>query len=326
MIKVAMLSKWHVHAVDYAREAMQHPDIEISVIWDEDSARGESWAAELGVPFEPKLENVLKNPDIDGVIVDTPTSMHKEVILAAAQHNKHIYSEKVLAFTVADCEEIFQAVEQNVVQLMLSLPRLTEDYYLYAQKALDEGLIGTLTSIRCRCAHNGAVADWLPEYFYDKKLCGGGALIDLGAHPIYLSNRLAGPAKAVTARLHTFLDHLQVDDNAAVIVEYESGALGILETSFVSNGSPFQLELYGTDGTIMIEDTSVKIRSTKLSNENWATPSDIPAPIPTPMEQWADAIQNGAKPTITTDDMLKLTQINEAAKQSHEENRRVVIK
>src|SRR5690606_41067498 len=98
---------------------------------------GEKWAAELGVPFEADLEAVLSNPAIDAIIISTPTNLHKDIIISAANHKKHIFTEKVLAFSVEDCQEIYDAVEANNVHLMLSLPRLTENYYIYAQEALD---------------------------------------------------------------------------------------------------------------------------------------------------------------------------------------------
>lgn len=330
MIRTALLSKWHVHAEDYARQASENPDISIELVWDEDAERGKQWAEKLGVPFEGDLETVLANPEIDAVIVDTPTNLHKEVILAAARHQKHIFTEKVLAFDVQTCDEIFEAVKSNNVELMVSLPRLTESYYLYAQDALDRGWLGELTSIRCRLAHNGAVPfeghphGWLPEHFFNKEQCGGGSLIDLGAHPIYLANRLAGSAKAVTARL---LDTKGsgVDDNAVVLVEYESGALATLETGFLSNGSPFQLELYGTEGTVLIEEENVRIKSKHVDGEGWVTPEELPAALPMPMEQWVASIKDQQEPALKEKDFRNLTLINEAAKVSNEETRSVSV-
>jgi scyllo-inositol 2-dehydrogenase (NAD+) len=327
MIKVAMLSKWHVHAEDYAGQANENANLTIKVVWDERKDRGEKWAEKLGVPFEKDLEKVLTNPDIDAVIVDTPTHLHKEVIILAAKHKKHIFTEKVLAFTIQDCEEILSAVKENDVKLMVSLPRLTENYYLYSQEVLDKGLLGRLTSIRCRLSHDGAVPveghpnGWLPEHFFNKEECGGGALIDLGAHPIYLTNRLAGPAKAVTARLQQTLGY-EVDDNAVALIEYESGALGTIETGFLSTGSPFQLELYGTEGSLLIEDNTIRLKSRQLGRE-WITPEQLPEALPIAMEQWVQNILAEKEPTITEEDVIGLTLINQAASLSHEQARRV---
>ncbi|WP_226528423.1 Gfo/Idh/MocA family protein [Metabacillus niabensis] len=329
MINVALLSKWHVHADDYARQANNNEHVVIKVVWDEMIERGQKWAEKLGVPFESELLNVLKDPEIDAVIIDTPTNLHKEVITLAAKYNKHIFTEKVLAFTIDDCEEIISAVKENNVKLMVSLPRLTENYYLYAQEVLDKGLLGQLTSIRCRLAHNGAVPyeghpnGWLPKHFFNKEECGGGALIDLGAHPIYLSNRLAGPAKAVTAKLQRTLGH-EVDDNAVVLVEYESGVLGTLETGFLSSGSPFQLELYGTEGALLIEDQSIRLKSKKLG-DGWNVPEQLPEALLMPLDQWVYEIINDRQPTIMESDFVNLTVINQAAKLSNEQGNRVEI-
>lgn len=327
MVNVALLSKWHVHADDYARQANQNEQIQIKVVWDENIVRGQEWAKKLAVPFERNLEKVLTNPDIDAVIVDTPTNLHKEIINLSAENKKHIFTEKVLAFTVQDCKEIYDAVKKNSVNLMVSLPRLTENYYLYAQQVLNEGLLGKLTSIRCRLAHNGAVPfegnphGWLPKHFFNKEECGGGAFIDLGAHPIYLTNRLAGPVKAVTARLQQ-RDGDEVDVNSVAIIEYENGALGTIETGFLSSGSPFQLELYGTKGSLLIEDNKIRLKSKQLG-EGWNTPETLPPALPLPMEQWINSMIEGQVPSITENDVLGLTLINQAALLSQAQGRRV---
>jgi predicted dehydrogenase len=330
MINVALLSKWHVHAGQYAEQAMNNEKISVKVVWDEDKERGSKWAEELGVIFESDLDVVLSSPEIDAVVVDTPTNQHKEVIIAAAKNKKHIFTEKVLAFTVEDCEEIYKAVKDNQVQLSLSLPRLNEDYYLYAQKAVDNGLIGEVSTVRCRLAHNGAVPSkekpngWLPAHFFNAEECGGGAFIDLGAHPIYLTNRLAGKATAVTARLQPSTSH-DVDVNSIAIVEYESGALGTLETGFLSSGSPFQLEVYGTEGTLLIEDQSIRIKSKQLG-EGWIEPTDVPTSLPLALDQWANAIVSGEEMSTTYEDAFNLTLINQAAALSHQAGRRVELK
>ncbi|MEK3888112.1 Gfo/Idh/MocA family protein [Bacillus sp. FSL K6-3431] len=327
MIKVALLSRWHVHADDYARGAKANDQISIELVWDEDAERGKQWADELGVPFEQELESVLANPEIDAVIVTTPTNLHTEVMVAAANHKKHIFTEKVLAFSTEACEQIYQAVEEQGVKLMVSLPKLTDSPFVYAEKALQAGKLGKLTTIRCRFAHNGAVAPegqasgWLPERFFNLEETGGGALMDLGAHPIYLTNRLAGKATAVQARLQEINNH-GVDDNAVVLVEYESGALGIIETSFVSHGSPFQLELYGTEGSIMIEEGQIRL-SSRHGDE--VISAETVSSLPMPMEQWVQAIQNETTPSITKEDVLNLTLINEAAAKSHQEKTRVEL-
>ncbi|MCA0972022.1 Gfo/Idh/MocA family oxidoreductase [Halobacillus litoralis] len=327
MIKVALLSKWHVHAVDYEREARENPSLEIAKVWDEDPERGKTWADELDVPFEEDIDRLLADGTIDAVIVSTPTNLHTEIIQKAAEHKKHIFTEKVLTFTSEECKALLKTLEEQKVEFMISLPRLTKDYYLYAQQAVDKGWLGQITMMRCRVAHNGAVPTedhpngWLPERFYNEEQCGGGALIDLGAHPIYLANRLMGEPTAVSSRLSQVRD-LGVDDHAVAVLDYDSGALSIIETSFVSSGSPFQLELYGTNGTLMIEDDNIRLKR----GQDWEEPEQLPEDLPMPMEQWADAIERNEPMTITSEDAYLLTAVNEAAALSQKENRRIELK
>ena len=95
MLKIAMLSKWHVHAAGYAREFNQTGKSKVVAVWDEEEARGKEWAGELGVPFYSSLDEILAS-DIDAVCVTTPTTMHREVILKAAKAGKCIFTEKAL--------------------------------------------------------------------------------------------------------------------------------------------------------------------------------------------------------------------------------------
>ncbi|TDL31386.1 Gfo/Idh/MocA family oxidoreductase [Jeotgalibacillus sp. S-D1] len=329
MINTALLSRWHVHADDYEKEANDNPAISIQAVWDDDTERGKGWAKELGVPFHADLDALLADRSIHAVIVDTPTADHKEIILKAVAHGKHIFSEKVLGLTVEECQEIFEAVDRNNVSLMLSLPRLCEGYYLLAQDMLDKGLLGKLASIRCRVAHNGAVpsqknpAGWLPDHFLKKAGTGGGALIDLGAHPIYLTNRLAGKARSVSARLHHFLGH-EVDDQAAVMVEYQSGALGIIEAGFVSEGS-FYLELHGTEGIYITDGNHVRYKSIHVNNGDWVEAPELPDNLPSAMQQWVNQIEHGTEAPITREDMLNLTLMNVLAKSSDQEGKRIEL-
>ncbi len=315
-----MVSKWHVHARDYARAALAHEEIRIAAVWDEDAGRGEQWARELQAPFVADLEDLLCRADIDAVIVDTPTSMHLQVIRSALEHGKHVFSEKVLATSLHDCDTLLDLAESRGLRLMVSLPRLSHDYFVTVEHLLSDGAIGELTFLRCRLAHDGALANgespggWLPSYFFDKELCGGGALMDLGAHPIYLTNRLAGPPRRLCAAF-TYFTGREVEDQAVVAVEYSSGVSGVVEAGFISRGSPFALELHGTLGTVLVDDGEVRIRSRLLDSAGPLQWHAVPLfdSLATPMEQWVDAIASRREPTVTIQDVRNLTRFNEAA-------------
>ena len=75
MIKVAMLSKWHVHAGGYANQLKNSGKVEITCVWDDDTARGEAWAKELGCDFVADLDALLARDDVEAVVCDTPTTL-----------------------------------------------------------------------------------------------------------------------------------------------------------------------------------------------------------------------------------------------------------
>lgn len=327
MVNVAMLSFWHVHAPGYAREVQNHPDAKVTVVWDEDPDRGRTWAERLGVPFEADLEKAVTRDDVDGVVVDAPTNRHTEVILAALQAGKHVFTEKVVAPTVVEVDRIGRAAVQAGAHFVVSFPQRGRGSVKFAKQAVEEGLLGHVTMVRTRVAHNGASDGWLPEHFYDPVACGGGAMIDLGCHPMYLARWIGGRVVRVTARLTRFKRSHEVDDNSVAILEFESGGLGVVETSFVSTNSPFSLEVYGTEGALMVggPDNGVWLNSRKTGSSvgGWVRPQEIPKDDPSPMEQWIKAIKDGTPPLISLQDGRDLTELMEAAARSQSEGRPV---
>lgn len=186
MIRLAVLSYWHVHAKDYSKQAAEHPDTEIVAVWDDQPERGRAAAQRWGGQFEASLPTLLARDDIDAVIVVTPTNEHRDVMTAAARAGKHIFTEKVLAATLSEANQILAAVEQAGVKLTVSLPRLNAGYTQAIQAILAAGQLGELTQARVRLSHSGALRTaenpqgWLPKHFYNLEQCAGGALIDLG--------------------------------------------------------------------------------------------------------------------------------------------------
>lgn len=322
MIKVAMLSFWHVHAKDYAKQVEGHPDTEIVAVWDELPARGQEEAAKRGVTFYSDLAELLANHDIDAVVVDTPTNLHRDVIVAAAKAGKHIFTEKVIAPTLQEVNEILDAVNEAGVTLTVSLPRLNSPSTLAIQDIAKKELLGPITSVRTRLSHNGGISTdanpkgWLPEHFYNAEQCGGGALIDLGCHPMYLACLLLGLPDAVSAT-YGHVTGREVEDNAVSILQYPNGAIGIVEAGFVNAFSPFVIEVHGTDGSLLYSDHDGKvlIRTKKVADASgqWKVYENLPESNPSAFHQWVSHIQNGTKATQNIQLAVDLTKLMEAS-------------
>lgn len=250
-LRLAILSFWHVHASDYVRQASENPDTGITAVWDEDGARGRARAEELGAAFHPDLGGLLARDDVDAVVVTCPTTAHREVITAAAAAGKHVFTEKVLAPTTAECAEIVAAAEKSGVALMLALPRLYEGYTSAIRKVLADGVLGRLTLVRVRLAHGGSIAGWLPEHFYDPAATAGGALIDLGCHPMYLARLFLGRMPETVIASFGHVTERAVEDNAVAVLRCADGALGVVEASFTAPASPFSIEVHGAEGSLV---------------------------------------------------------------------------
>lgn len=328
MIRVAMASFWHVHARDYAKQVSEHPDTVLTAVWDEDAERGKREAERLGVPFYPTLEEMLADGSVDAVVVDAPTNLHRTVLTTVAEAKKHIFTEKVVTATQADYDAVIEAVRANNVVLAVSLPRLYHGYTLTLQDVVRQGHLGTLTQVRTRLSHNGASAGWLPERFFNLEQCQGGALIDLGAHPMYLTRLFLGMPMRVSAHFG-YVTGKPVEDNAVVVFEYESGALGLVEAGFVTEASPFSVELHGTKGSALYSDRDravwLKEAGSGADHRPEWTAVSIGPDQPTAYAQWVAHIQQGTRAEDNLNAARDLTRLMEAAYASVTRKQPVVV-
>jgi 1,5-anhydro-D-fructose reductase (1,5-anhydro-D-mannitol-forming) len=296
MLKLALLGFWHVHAGDYYKDALNHPDSEVVMAWDDDAQRGKTRAPQLNkdLRFVERLEDVLAS-DIDGVIVTTSTNIHPDVLITAANAGKHIFTEKVIAATLKDTNAIIKAVNKNKVKLTVSLPRLNAGYTQAIQKIIKEGTLGELTQARVRLSHNGALPNeqnqngWLPGHFYNLEEALGGAMIDLGCHPMYLTRLFLGMPEAVSAN-YGYVTKRDVEDNAIVTLHYSNGAVGIVEAGFVNRHSPFAIEVHGTEGSLLYSTHDNKLLLRAGTSDKWQKVRQPKEKLKA-FDQWVKAIQ-----------------------------------
>lgn len=315
MIKVAMLSKWHVHANGYANTVKNSGKAEITVVWDEDAERGAAWAKELGCDFEPCLDKLLARDDVDAVVCDAPTTAHKDVLVKSAKAGKHIFTEKALCPTVAECLEVKAAVEEAGVKFCISHPQKGRPSVRFARQMIDEGALGTLTYVRVRDAHSGISDKWLPAYWFEKKDAAGGAMMDLGCHPMYLIAYFLGEPKRISGMFTNSLCGTPVDENAVAVAEFDNGAIGVAETSLVSPGAPQMIEIYGTEGVILVTGEDVLFKSRVKYPDlfgGFIKPS-LPHGLPHPLVQFIDALAEDKEipEHLGMDDAIMLTKLLE---------------
>lgn len=327
-IRIGKISLWHVHAWDYIKQVQEHEDTEIAAVWDDNAQHGQEAAERLNVPYFASLEEMLAQKDIDAVIVDAPTRDHQDVITAAARAGKHIFTEKVIASTVKEVNAILAEVREQGVKMTVSLPRLNDGYTLTIQDVLQQGLLGKVTYVRVRLSHNGAIADWLPQHFYNLEECQGGAMIDLGCHPMYLTRLFLGQEVTGVSANFGYVTGKEVEDNAVATLFTDSGAIGVVEAGFVNSHSPFTIEVHGTEGTLLYgtPDDRLLIR-TNVGTEAVKEWTELPLleKRESAFSQWVSHIQNDSLAAENLQIASELTRLMEAANTSAKEGRRISL-
>ena len=328
MLNVGFLSAWHVHASGYANELLESGRVSIKTMWSEDAEQGAKWASDRGIKYVADYDEFIGDGGIEAVICNAPTTMHPELLIKAANAGKHIFTEKLLATNAADCIKIRDAIEKNNVIFTVSLPLRSDPKILYAKKIVDSGALGKVTGARMRRSHSGVSDNWLPDYWYDVSKTGGGALMDLGAHPAYTLSFLFGEPVRVSGYM-TNIYGTTSDENAISLIEFKNGVLATCETAFVTYGVPDILEVYGTDGSVFIRGDEIKISTRAMSDigVRAAKPENLPKAMPSPLMQFVDACINktGTPESFGPNDALVMTKIIEASYISDKENKSFIF-
>ena len=284
-MKVVICGLWHVHAEEYYREAAKHT--EVIGVWDVETTWRKQFSEKYDLHEFETFEDLLTS-GADAAIVCTSTNIHADIMVKLADAGMDIFTEKVLALTTAECEAVEDAVQRNGVKFAISYPHKYGAGAQTVKKVVESGELGKINYYRCRNAHDGSTGNWLPPHFYNKEECGGGAMIDLGAHGMYLAEWLLGmPVEAnstftlacsnpATAEKNTD----RVEDNAVTVMRYADGAIAINETGFVSCGSPLTLEVGGELGWVRFNGKTVE-KYTKAAGSVEEVPmaDALPSPI-----------------------------------------------
>jgi predicted dehydrogenase len=223
----------------------------VQVVYSRSEDRGKAFAERWGIPeTTTSLEDAINHPDTDVVVVGLPNFLHEEVIDLIAEAGKAVLCTKPLARNAEEAKRILDKVESAGV-----FAGYLEDlvYTPKTLKALDSvrgGAIGDVTWVRSRETHPGPHSAW----FWDKTSAGGGAIVDLGCHCIEIIRSYVGKGNRpveVMAWADTLVHPIEAEDNAVVLIKFESGALGQFEVSWTFRGGmDLRDEVAGTEGTI----------------------------------------------------------------------------
>ncbi|PQO33392.1 oxidoreductase [Blastopirellula marina] len=225
----------------------------IQVVYSRSPDRAAAFADEFGISqHTTSWQEAIASDQIDAVVIGLPNHLHLEVVLAAAAAGKAILCTKPLGINAEEALQMLNAVEEAGVYHAYLEDLVYTPKTLKALQSVQAGAIGDVLWVRSREAHPGPHSDW----FWNKQLSGGGAIIDLGCHCIEIARNFIGkeirPVE-VMCWAETQFHPVDVEDHAIGLVRYENGAIGQFETSWIFRGGmDLRDEVGGTEGTIWL--------------------------------------------------------------------------
>lgn len=286
----------------------------------------EEKAEELGRKYHTKayidLEKLLSQGDIQIVSICTPSGLHASIGIKAAEAGKHLVIEKPLDLTVEKCDAVIAAARQNEVKLAVIFQNRFKEAVHVLRSALEEGRFGRLLL-------GNALVKWYrnPEYYKKKRKDDiEGVLINQSIHTIDLLQWMMGPVKNVQSKVTTLVHDIEAEDTALAILEFENGALGLIEgTTSIYPGFDERLEIHGENGSVCVEGSKIvtwEFRQKKEEDEEMRRvghgeksggarePAEIPREYhKKQIEDMVDAVFSNRKPLVDGEEGKKSVEI-----------------
>jgi len=256
IVGCGMISHFHARAVNECRGA------KLVAGFDTVPAAADKLAETFGCTPYYDLDEMLADPRIDVVTIATPSGAHLEPALAAAKAGKHVIVEKPLEVTLRRCDAIIEACRKAGVVLSTIFPSRFHQTCQELKRAINQGRFGQLVV-------GDAFVKWYrTQQYYDSgawrgtwQLDGGGALMNQAIHSVDLIYWLMGPVREIRARFGLLAhERIEVEDTVMATLEYESGAMGVIEASTaIYPGFLKRVEVHGSAGSAIMEEEDFKV-------------------------------------------------------------------
>lgn len=264
IIGCGMIAQWHLDALRTI------PEVEAVGAADADPARAAAFAGKNAMRPYADAAALLADGAIDAVCICTPSGLHAPLAIEAAEAGKHIVVEKPMAISLEQLRAVTEACEKSRVKLCAVSQLRFSPAFRSLKDAVDAGAFGRLICGDMYMKYHReeryfASSLWRGTYRMD----GGGALMNQGIHGVDLLQALMGPVRSVFARSRTLAHHIETEDTLSAVLEYESGALGVIQAATaVSPGFERRLEINGTIGSASLAEDRIL---------RWDLPGERPA-------------------------------------------------
>lgn len=221
--------------------------------------QAQAFADKYGAEPYTDYKEMLKRTDIDVVTIATPSGIHAEIGIAAAEAGKHILVEKPMAMTLKTADALINACRKAGVKLGVIHQNRFNDSIKLMRKALEDGKFGKLT-------HGQATVRWnRNDNYYTQapwrgtKLQDGGVLMNQSIHNIDLLQWTFGPVESVFGYTETFMRKIEMEDMGAAVIKFKSGAIGIIEAASTIYPKNIEetLNVFGETGSVIVGGIAV---------------------------------------------------------------------
>ncbi|MBV9762333.1 MAG: Gfo/Idh/MocA family oxidoreductase [Acidobacteriaceae bacterium] len=219
--------------------------------------KAEKTAAEYNVPLKniynyQNFDEIADNPAIDAVYIALPNSMHAEYSVRAANALKHVLCEKPMATSVKDAQNMIAASKAANRKLMIAYRCQYEPTNLHAIQLIRDGRLGVIQAIESANGFNEHAGEWR----LDKKLAGGGPLMDVGIYSLNACRYLTGEEPASLEAYCSVIDKdtrfRDVEETCSWTMKFPSGILASCNTTYGANMPGF-FRVHGSKGMIHME-------------------------------------------------------------------------
>lgn len=235
-----------------AQALRQTPGAELRLVVEPVKER-RAEAAALGLSVAESIQELLRNREIESVVVSTPPNLHREHCEAALESGKHVLCEKPLAASVQDCERMVKSAHDRGRILGTGFNYRFYPAVVKARELVAAGRIGEVDHVKAFAGHPGG-PEFTHQWVHNPDIVGGGALMDNGIHVADLTLHFLGEVAESYGLASTQVWHFPgSEDNGYVLMHTATGKVGSLHASWTEwSGYHFDIEVGGTEGCVRI--------------------------------------------------------------------------
>ncbi len=301
-ITVALVGCAHIHVPGFTKQLAGRPDVRVKWAWDPDPARVAKWGGAVKAKTAASVDEILGDPEVQGVVVLSETTRHRELVEAAARAKKHLFVEKPLGVTGAESRAMADAIERAGVLFTTGYFMRTDPKVLFLREQVGKGAFGRITRAGAWNCHGGSLGGWFDEkpgnvaetwrWMADPKVAGVGGFGDLGTHSLDVLMWLLGPVQSVSAEVRAVTGRYgDCDETGTAMLRMRDGVVATLVAGWVDVANPVTLQVAGTEGHAVVFRDQLLFESKKVPGSTLATPVTGLAPGPKhPLQQWVDAV------------------------------------